>query len=276
MKKNKVVLLSQDVIGKKMAGAGIRYFELAKTLSKKHDVILLTPNEPDLTASFPIERYAFHRFRKLLPYVKVILSQRLSPTLGMLTKLYRTAFILDAYDPEPFEYLELSKSDSLYAQTRRLRRCLHRLKFGFQLADGMICANEKQKDLWLGFVMGRYGLTPEMYSNSSFIQVVPFGMSSTPPKASGPSLRKQYRIPDHGKLLLWGGGIWDWFDPLTLIKACNLLNKKRKDIYLCFLGIQHPSPTVPAMQMTQQAIDLSKEYDLFEKNIFFSLRLDTL
>ena len=45
---SKVLLISNDVIGKQMAGPGIRTWELAKLLAAEHSVTLLTPTKTDL------------------------------------------------------------------------------------------------------------------------------------------------------------------------------------------------------------------------------------
>ena len=46
------------------------------------------------------------------------------------------------------------------------------------------------------------------------------------------------------RLLLWGGGIWNWFDPLTVIRAVGRLAEGRSDVKLLFLGLKHPSSAV--------------------------------
>ena len=46
-----VLLISNDVIGRQMAGPGIRTWELAKLLAAEHTVTLLTPTRTDLQHS---------------------------------------------------------------------------------------------------------------------------------------------------------------------------------------------------------------------------------
>ena len=40
------------------------------------------------------------------------------------------------------------------------------------------------------------------------------------------------------KILIWGGGIWNWFDPVTLIQAVYAISKKRSDIKLFFYSFR--------------------------------------
>ena len=55
------------------------------------------------------------------------------------------------------------------------------------MADGILCASEKQRELWLGFLIGAKIDNPPLYdldpSLRGFIDVVPFGLS--------PVLRKE-------------------------------------------------------------------------------------
>ena len=47
------------------------------------------------------------------------------------------------------------------------------------------------------------------------------------------------------RILLWPGGIWNWFDPLTVIRAVARPRAAPPDLRLYFLGIRHPTPGVP-------------------------------
>ena len=48
MTQKRIVLISADKVGKNMAGPGVRYFEMAKVLSKQFDVVLLAPDGCDI------------------------------------------------------------------------------------------------------------------------------------------------------------------------------------------------------------------------------------
>ncbi len=52
------------------------------------------------------------------------------------------------------------------------------------------------------------------------IDVIPFGLQEGEPKRRGKGAKGNIEgIGENDKLMLWGGGIWDWFDPLTVIRA---------------------------------------------------------
>jgi hypothetical protein len=72
-------------------------------------------------------------------------------------------------------------------------------------------------------------------------------------------------------LLLWGGGIWEWFDPLTLLRAMANIREQRPDIKLFFLGRGHPNTRdVPEMLMYERAVALADELGLTNTTVFFN------
>src|SRR3989304_4365913 len=56
----RILIISHDVVGKQMAGPGIRYYHLARVLAKEFEVILAVPEDqrPDLPqVDFQVEHY---------------------------------------------------------------------------------------------------------------------------------------------------------------------------------------------------------------------------
>lgn len=259
-----------------MAGPGIRYFEMAKALSKNHQVTLLIPNEVEIaSSSFAIKQQTKNTLLKYVKSSDVMISQLVPQRLGLLAKISGTKIILDVYDPMPIENLEVFKLNSDLTKKRANKHILDAFRFSFGVADTYIAASERQKDLWMGFLMSIGKITPQVYEENNtltnLIDVVPFGLSSTPPSAEKKDdFRKRFGIKETDHVLLWGGGVWNWFDPLTLIRAIYEISKVRDDIYLVFMGMKHPNPHVPEMKMATDALCLSKELDLFEKKVFFN------
>ena len=70
-------------------------------------------------------------------------------------------------------------------------------------------------------------------------------------------------------MLLWPGGIWNWFDPLTVIDAVADLARRRDDVRLFFLGQRHPNPHVPEMRMATLATARAEELGLRDRVVFF-------
>jgi len=71
-------------------------------------------------------------------------------------------------------------------------------------------------------------------------------------------------------VVIWGGGIYNWFDPLSLIKAMSIVYEKRKDIKLFFMGIKHPNPLVKELGLVNETVELAKSLGIYEKNVFFN------
>ena len=67
-----------------------------------------------------------------------------------------------------------------------------------------------------------------------------------------------------------GGGGLDWFDPLTLIRAVAQLSVTRQRLRLVFMGLQHPNPRVPEMEMARRAVALADELGLTGRVVFFN------
>jgi glycosyltransferase involved in cell wall biosynthesis len=105
----------------------------------------------------------------------------------------------------------------------------------------------------------------------ALIAVVPFGISDAPPVRTRAALKCV--VPGIGaddKVILWGGGVYNWFDPLTLLRAVDQVRAKRDDVRLFFLGLAHPNPDVPAMRMAAATRELSDELGLTGTHVFFN------
>ncbi len=103
------------------------------------------------------------------------------------------------------------------------------------------------------------------------IDVVPFGVPEQPPVMNGPGPRTLFpNIEAHDPILLWAGGVWDWLDPLTVIKAVDKLKNQIPNLRLVFMGRVSPNPQVQVMNMSSQAENLAKQLDLLNKNVFFT------
>lgn len=277
---NRILIISQDVIGQQMAGPGIRFYEFAKIISAHADVILATPNRVDIGLLEGIKNitYEIKNTRTLKRYLDVadaILIQGHLLHYFPFLKNYKGKIIVDLYNPFNLESLEMFKNDKIVERLRIDRSNVDLLKFQVAIGDFFICASEKQRSFWLGMLNAMGRVNPYSYDDDNtlkkLIDVVPFGIPSTPPKHTGESIRKiMPGIKDEDMIVLWGGGIWNWLDPITVIKAIWEIARNRKDIKLVFTGIKHPDPKLPEMKKCVDAINLSKELDLYEKFVFFN------
>jgi glycosyltransferase involved in cell wall biosynthesis len=269
-----ILILSSNVVGLSMAGPAIRCWEISKALACHHQVVLVAPNIPDKEGEgFTFISKSDASYEMHFKTADILLVQFVTISLALAAKKCGIKIIIDAYDPLPLESLELFKQSPLSFRYEHQFSSVSQLNFSFQMADGIICASEKQRDLWIGYLLSQKIITPILYDQDTslrhFIDVVPFGLSRTPPQKTGMGIREQYGWKSTDKILIWGGGIWNWFDPLSLIRAMHLL-KERKDIKLLFMGIKNPDPSVPDMIVCHQTIELAKELGLINHTVFFN------
>lgn len=271
----KIIIYSPNVIGKSMAGAAIRPWEFAKALSHEHQVVLISPGQPQIEAKeFKILSFHDPECEKQFKDAHILISQRLTFPLALLAKSNKLKIIIDAYVPGPLELLEHFKADASSERQGKVFSETSNLILSFKMADGILCASEKQRELWIGFLLGQKLITPYLYDQDSslrnFLAVVPFGLSSVPPQKNGKGLKEKLGLQTSDKVILWGGGIWNWFDPLSLIRAMKIVHQQRPDIKLVFMGVKPPDPNLPTTSMSAQAIQLAKDLELINQCVFFN------
>lgn len=272
----KILLNCLGVVGNAMAGPAIRYWEFAQSLSKKHEVILLIPNESNLTSNHFTIIKKTSSYRKLFKKVDVIITMIITHAMALAAKMNGVKIILDAYDPLPLELLEIYKDSPMTYRQNEQKRVTEVFNFSFRMADAVICANENQRDLWTGLMLALKKITPQMYDTDTTLKnnlgIVPFGLPSSPPVKNGIGPKSLFNLKDTDKIVLWGGGIWNWFDPLTLIRAIKKISETRSDIHLVFMGVKAPSESdVELMSMPAKALALAKELNVLDKHVFFNL-----
>lgn len=281
--KTKILVISNDNIGEKMAGTGIRYWEIAKAIEDagKFEVYLACPNECSLTyKNIHMVPYTGFEYGALLQRARecnvIIMMGFTLETIKPLKKIINGKYVIvDIYDPYVIESLEVYKDEERSVRQKRHDEAFRTLDYQLKIGDFFICANEKQKDYWLGMLSALDRINPEVYTytrnGGKLIETVPFGISDTPPVHTKNVLKGVWPgIGPDDTVLLWGGGIWNWFDPLTLIQAVKLISQSRSDVKLFFMGVKHPNPGVTQMEMLNNAVALAKELDLYDKYVFFN------
>ena len=71
------------------------------------------------------------------------------------------------------------------------------------------------------------------------------------------------------RIVLWGGGVWDWLDPLTLVRAWPKVLAGCPQARLIFLGTRHPNPNVPQHRNVGQLEALADQINEKDRTIFF-------
>ncbi len=263
----KLLFLCNDFIGNTMAGPGIRYWEMAHALKRKgHAAAILTRHlEPGFSgndAVFVGKTSLSNLFSWIRRSDWVI--QPGSPVALVLSVLLRKTIIFDQYDPVLFEVLE-RKPTSFFGKIRKsamllLWKVRQRLILLFGYA--FLVANEKQKDL----LIGQLTLLGHPDKLDSVI-VLPFGLSAAKPIKAATVLRGT-KIKDTDFLLVWGGGIWEWFDPLLLLRALAKIKEQRTDVKVYFPGLKPPSPDSRKMAIVDAFLREAESLGLLGTSVF--------
>ncbi|MFT8887741.1 MAG: glycosyltransferase [Ethanoligenens sp.] len=279
--RRRVLLVTADQIGKKMAGPAIRYFEFAKALSKTCDVVLASCGTSGLESPyFKSVQYAFGQEEQLCQAAveaDVIIAQGLilENTKNFAQIASQRYLIFDLYDPLVIENIEALKDHSWGARRENAAYTLKALLRQLRLGDFFVAANDVQRDYWMGMLTSVNRISPETYdvspSFNKMIDLVPFGIADEPPAHTRNVLKGVWPgINKEDFVLIWGGGVWNWFDPLSIIQAVKILSEKRSDIKLFFLGVKRPNPTTPEIAMLNDAVALAKELGVYDKYVFFN------
>jgi glycosyltransferase involved in cell wall biosynthesis len=181
--------------------------------------------------------------------------------------------VSDIYDPVHLEVLVQRGGDPFDVQLREHTGALAAMNRQLQVSDFFLVASDRQRDLMFGMLAALNRVNPHTYAQDAtfdrLISVVPFGLPSEPPTAEKRVLKGVRRgITDDDLVLLWAGGVYEWFDPLSLIRAVAAVNDER--VKLFFMGMGHPNPDVPQMAMGPRSMRLAEELGVKDRLVFFN------
>ncbi len=273
MKGRLVVVVSSDVVGRRMAGPAIRATELARVLAVEQPVVLAAP-QAEPVAGLEVVPFGRGRLGRLIKEAKVVIGQGLGVPLWPLLAPGH-ALVLDFYDPNPVELMAFHRTSDRRPARRAQEHLRRRLSVLARRGDLFLCATARQRDFWLGLLAAAGRLSWEADRShpnlDDLVTIVPFGLPHKPPRAGRPVLKGVWPgIGPEDKVLLWGGGIWNWFDPLTVVRAVARVARRRSDVRLVFLGVSHPNPRIGVMSMVQRTWDLAAELGLRDRFVFFN------
>lgn len=277
--RSKVLVVSHDRVSKRMSGQGIRYWEFARALSRHFEVTLAVPDSTDINSpDFDIKLFRLGQSETLKPLVaNADVAIMCGYLLGVLPDLAETGtpLVIDMYAPYNFETIELQANRPLEGQLASHAQILRYLAVPFRVADFVVCSGERQRDFWLGVLEANGRINPYTYREDKtlrhLIDVVGYGLPTQPARHTRQVLKGVYKtITPSDKVVLWLGGIWAWYDPLTLLRAMKRINEERDDVKLVFLGVRHPAPDlVGEMEIASRTFQLCKDMGLYDRTVFF-------
>lgn len=261
-----------------MAGPGIRAWEIASQLAEHCEVTLVAPGA-QIAAAAPFRLVSLEASPETVANVVrdsscVLIQGLLLEAMPWLASL-SVPLVVDLYDPFNLENLELFAE--LPDQQRRTRSThdLGVIRRQLLAGDFFICATERQRDFWLGMLaaVGRVG--PSWYQVDptfrALIDVVPFGMAGQPPEHTRRALKGVYPgIESDDRVILWGGGLWRWLDPFTLLHAVAQLRAKWPNLKVFFMGVRRPEPRPSRDGLLGEVRDLARKLGLLGNGVIFN------
>ena len=187
----------------------------------------------------------FRTLKRSVELADVILIQGHILHYFPFIKNYKGKIIVDLYNPFNLESLEMFRNDNMAERLRIDKSNIDLLKFQISIGDFFICASEKQRSYWLGMMNAMGRVNPFSYDDDNtlkkLIDIVPFGIPSTPPKHTGEPIRKMIpSLREDDMVILWGGGIWNWLDPIYSCQSYLGNNQKSQRYQTCFSWNQAP------------------------------------
>lgn len=273
-----ILIITNDYIGAQMAGPAIRAWEMARVLSGEHSVMLASLQQPSAASdAFTVTQINKHSVHHCSNWAEIIIVHPTILWFLPMLKSVEKPLIIDVYNVWPIEALEANKSLSLTERVTAHQFSLEILGDLLTRGDYFLCAGERQKDYWLGMLHYAGRVEPQLYANDplaeSLLGIVPNGIPHKAPCHRKNVLKgacEGIRATD--SLLIWGGSVCNWFDPLTLIRAMALLRENRSDIKLFFMGLKAPNDQVAAYIWSEadKAVALSKELGVYRSSVFFN------
>jgi glycosyltransferase involved in cell wall biosynthesis len=273
-----ILIITPDVITAQMAGPAIRAWEFARLLTAAGHRVTLAAQQVAPSMSAPFTLAAYTNDQALLPLArdhKVLLLQGLTISQHAALQRLDKIFVIDFYDPFLLEMIALDTFPS-----EQMRQHIYKLHLGAtrvqaQVGDFFICASEQQRDYWLGVLSyaGRVNRTAYVADSSlrNLIDVVSFGLAGERPGHTRRVLRGVHPcIGADDPLILWNGGIYNWFDPFTVIRAMQRVVQEMPHARLFFMGTRHPNPDAQIASVSQQAMALARELGLLDRHVFFN------
>lgn len=274
----KILIITGDPIGKKLAGPAIRALNFARELSAdQHSVRLMSLQSAELELP-GIDLVAVSTGSQMKAHenwADIIIVQGNALVLFPVLAKTKKYLVVDVYDPMHLEQLEQARGMRTSEWNASILGANAILNHQLRIGDFFLAASDRQLHFWLGALASLGRINSRTYlqdlSLKALIDVVPFGMESSLPSQRKAVLRDVVPgIDQDSKLLIWAGGIYDWFDPETLVRAVDLVRHRRPQIKLFFMGTRHPHPGVPEMEIIARTRQLSEQLELTGTHVFFN------
>lgn len=248
--KPRIALLSSEPVRAQMAGIGIRYLELARRLpAYGFEVVLVSPADPEETSALGLEaqvrRFERGRLQEILADCRAGVAQGQLAN-DLVLEVPELPVAIDLYDPWLVE--NLSYAGTLGFGPFRNDHATWVLQMS--RGDFFLCSSEEQRTFYLGFLAALGRVNPERLATDpdlgTLIAPVPFGVPDELPEH-----RPVLPARELGETRLLFGGLYDWYDPWTLLDALEITD--RPDWRLYFIRNPNPESTPQGLMSEVEA-----------------------
>ena len=252
-----------------MSAAAIRVVGIARELARDMDVTLMAGSVQGDFGVRALERR--NPSASDVAGYDAVVAQPLS--VGAMRALARAPcqVIYDLFVPVRIERVSASVAGLTRAERLFVEQAEAAQRYALRTGNSFVCPTEAQRDFWLGALAELGRLTSARASQDptlrDLVDVVPTGLPAHPPERGARSGARIPGIETGDRVLLWAGGIWDWLDPLTVIRATTIVAARRPNVKLLFLGARRPN--VRPTQMYQRAVGLARELGVLDRSVFF-------
>ena len=257
----RIALLSSEPVRERMAGIGIRYLELARRLPRPGiEVVLLSPAEAGETPEIPGEVRTFRR--EAIPDLTrdcdgAVAQGQLANDLLLARPRLPTA--IDLYDPWMIENFSYHRTLGLDPYRNDHATWVLQMSRG----DFFLCSSEEQRLFYLGFLTALGRVNPERSADDpdlrGLIAPVPFGVPEDLPPHD-PILD-----PDPDRLTILFGGLYDWYDPWTLLEALERFSDRSWTL----LFVENPNPEETPQRLRQEVESWCRKRGWWEERVRF-------
>ena len=231
-----------------MSAPGIRATAQARVLAEMVPGAKVTLGGTNLDfeqpedGAYTVTRWSARNILQLVWQHDIIISSMLPPHVAPFFPKKR--FVVDLFSQYAMEWMEVGIQHYEGAHRRAwVERTRTVLGMQLTMADFILTCNERQRDSYVGMMISLGLVSPNVYDTDPtlrrYIDSAPHGIRAELPQPAEPLLRGiRPGFAKEDKIVIWNGGIIQWYDPATLLEALRILG--RDDIKLLFLGAAYP------------------------------------
>ncbi len=266
----RVALVSSEPLRERSAGIGIRYLELARRLPRAGiDVVAVSP-APEDEVPLPegsARRFVAGRLPEILADCDAAVAQGQLAN-DLLRECPELPTAIDLYDPWLVENLHYVEELGLDPYRNDHATWVLQLSRG----DFFLCSSDEQRLYYAGLLTALGRVNPHRVAGdpdlAGLIAPVPFGVPQELPPHQ-PYLPDILGPPRPGERRLLFGGLYDWYDPDTLLDALERLADRAgpdaADWRL--LLIRNPNPGTTPQRLLRRVERRCRERGWWERRV---------